>query len=258
MDGKLTDYNIALKRILGLDRNEDIRGMDVLNYWMNPADRNIYIEKLLENGFIEDFELMGKRHDGATIIIQVNSRLIYDKKGKPLRIEGSFLDVSTRKQAEVALKKAYNECEDKVEKRTIELKELNTALTVLLRKSDKDRVELEEKILLNIKELIIPILRKLATSQLDDKQRSYINTIETNLNNIISPFSRVLSSKYSSLTPKEIQIAKLIKEGKTSKEIAELIASNKNAIEFHRKNLTRKLGLRNTKINLRTHLQSLN
>jgi len=68
----------------------------------------------------------------------------------------------------------------------------------------------------------------------------------------------VLSSKYSSLTPKEIQIAKLIKEGKTSKEIAELIASNKNAIEFHRKNLRRKLGLRNTKINLRTHLQSLN
>ena len=130
--------------------------------------------------------------------------------------------------------------------------------SLMFRKSDKDRVELEEKILLNIKELIIPILRKLATSQLDDKQRSYINTIETNLNNIISPFSRVLSSKYSSLTPKEIQIAKLIKEGKTSKEIAELIASNKNAIEFHRKNLRRKLGLRNTKINLRTHLQSLN
>ena len=66
-----------------------------------------------------------------------------------------------------------------------------------------------------------------------------------------------MGSKYSNLTPKEIQVAGLVKEGKTTKEIAELMISTTDAIEFHRKSLRKKLGLKNTKSNLRSYLLSL-
>jgi len=92
---------------------------------------------------------------------------------------------------------------------------------------------------------------------MDDRQMGLLSIIVSNLEDIIAPFSRQLSSKFSNLTPKEIQVAGLVKEGKTTKEIAELLVSTPDAIEFHRKNLRKKLGLRNTKSNLRSYLLSL-
>jgi DNA-binding NarL/FixJ family response regulator len=74
---------------------------------------------------------------------------------------------------------------------------------------------------------------------------------------IISPFAQKLSLKFLNLTQKEIQIANLIKEGKTTKEIARFMDLSKFAIDTHRAHLRSKLGLTNKKANLRTCLSSL-
>jgi DNA-binding CsgD family transcriptional regulator len=83
-----------------------------------------------------------------------------------------------------------------------------------------------------------------------------VNIIKSNINDLISPLASNLSSKYFSLTPSEIQIADLIKHGKTSKEIALMLNVSPKAVSFHRGNLRKKLGLLNKKINLRTYLQT--
>ncbi|MGD1986284.1 MAG: helix-turn-helix transcriptional regulator, partial [Desulfobacterales bacterium] len=80
--------------------------------------------------------------------------------------------------------------------------------------------------------------------------------MESNLENIISPFISKLSSKYFNFTPMEIKVANLVKEGKTNNEIAELLCLSKNTILFHRHNIRGKLQLKNKKINLRSHLLS--
>ena len=98
---------------------------------------------------------------------------------------------------------------------------------------------------------------KLKESNVSEKQKIYINVIELHLKEIISPFTRRLASKYVNLTPAEIQIATLIKQGKTTKDIADLLNLSLRTINFHRENIRDKLGLKNEKVNLRSHLMTL-
>jgi len=147
--------------------------------------------------------------------------------------------------------------EAELQVQTKEVQEVNSALRVLLKRRDEDKRELEEKVLFNMKELALPYLEKLKTSGLDGRQISYLSILESNLEEIISPFSYSLSSRYLNLTPAEIQVANLIKQGKTAKEIAEFLNLSDRTIGFHRANIREKIGIKNEKANLRAHLLSL-
>jgi len=162
-------------------------------------------------------------------------------------------DITERKRAEEALKKRDRDLE--VKSRNLE--EMNTALKVLLKQREKDKDELEKNILSNVKQLVMPYMEKLKKSRLRDKEADYVSILESNLKDIVSSFSNKLSAKYLNLTPKEIQIANLIKEGKTTKEIAEILYISTGTIEFHRNNIRIKLGLKNKKANMRSHLLTL-
>ena len=176
----------------------------------------------------------------------------------PIKVYGRELlysiihDITKRKQAELSLTKRRKELQNK----SHELVEVNAALKVLLKNRDEDKKDLENKIVANLKKIVFPYVEKLYNSQLNDRQMVYLNIIKSNLVDIIAPFLHQLSSKYSDLTPSEIQVAGLVKDGKTTKEIAELLNSSTDAIDFHRHNLRKKLGLRKTKTNLRSFLLS--
>jgi DNA-binding CsgD family transcriptional regulator/signal transduction protein with GAF and PtsI domain len=137
------------------------------------------------------------------------------------------------------------------------IEETNSALKVLLRQREADKSELEENVLSNVKEHIEPFLEKLKDCGLSEKQKAYVDILESHLKNIISPFSRRISCQYLNLTPAEIQIAKLVKQGRSTKEIAGLLNLSPRTISFHRENIRHKLGIKNQKANLTSHLQSL-
>ena len=84
-----------------------------------------------------------------------------------------------------------------------------------------------------------------------------INLIEFSLRDLMSPAVTRLSSAFVHLTPMEIQIAKLISQGRRTKEIAELLSLSAKTIEYYRENLREKLGLKNKRINLQSYLNSL-
>jgi DNA-binding NarL/FixJ family response regulator len=144
-----------------------------------------------------------------------------------------------------------------LEAKTSELEELNSALKVLLKKRDQDKAELEDQVLLNFKELVIPYVEKLKNHRLDDKQKIYLGMLESNLRNIVSPFAHKLCSTYTCLTPTEIRTAHLVKDGRTTKEIAELLNSSIRTIESHRLSIRAKMGLKNKRTNLRSYLLSM-
>ena len=124
-------------------------------------------------------------------------------------------------------------------------------------KKEINKQELEENYIYNVRNLILPYIEKLKNPPPPSAQKFYIEIIEANLNEIVSPFARQLSSNYFNLTPTEIRVANLIKKDKTSKEIAASFNISESAIIYHRHNIRKKLGFHNKKINLKTYLQSL-
>jgi CheY-like chemotaxis protein/DNA-binding CsgD family transcriptional regulator len=144
-----------------------------------------------------------------------------------------------------------------VAERTRELEESNAALKVLLRRREEDRIELEESILANVRSLVMPYVQKLSKSMLSPDHLVFVGIIESHLKEITSPFLRSLSRQFMKLTPTEIRIADFVREGRTTKEIAELLCVSEKAVIFHRQNVRTKLGLKSRKVNLRSYLSSL-
>lgn len=253
-EGNFIDANPAALNMLGYNREEitsqnfaSIISQDQLPKAFKALEE---IKKTGSQQGLTEFKLKHKNDKFA--YIETKASLIYHD-GEPYAIQGIGRDISERKRAEEALIKREKELEIK----TRNLEELNTALKVLLKKRDEDKKELEDKVLLNVKRLVFPYLERLQMSGLDERQKTYASILESNLNEIISPFSQSLSSRYVSLTPMEIEIANLIKQGKTTKEIANLLSLSGKTIEVHRKNIRKKIGINNKKANLRSHLLSI-
>ena len=171
----------------------------------------------------------------------------------PMRAVISHENITALKLAEEALKVQ----EQDLEAQRKNLEEANTALKVLLKQREEDRVALENRILRNIKDLISPYVAKLKDKNLKSGERTLIDIIDSNLKDIASPLLQRLTTAKIILTPQEIQVASLVKEGKSSKEIADVLNVSTTTISFHRKNLRKKLGLDNTRKNLRAYLISM-
>ena len=155
---------------------------------------------------------------------------------------------------EIAIRKKV---EENLNAQTINLEEANTALKIILKRREADKVELEDKVLANINELVNPYLDKLQKGRLTEKQQAYLKVLKSNIDDIISPFAHNLSSKFLQLTPTEIQVTNLIKQGKTTKAIAELMNLALSTVNFHRDNIRVKFGIKNKKANLRSYLLSI-
>jgi DNA-binding CsgD family transcriptional regulator len=167
------------------------------------------------------------------------------------------LDITDRKIAEQRVLDAKKNLEKKVRERTHELEEMNTALKILLKKKDEDRLDIEEKIFSNYKLLISPVAQLLKNKLTCKDQQDIMAILETNLDDILSPFSKKLSDPMINLTPAEIQVADLIKFGKTNKEISEILMNSIHTVASHRENIRKKLNIKHKKVNLRSFLRSL-
>jgi PAS domain S-box-containing protein len=272
-DEKYTYASPSVKRLLGYTSKEihSLRVIDVLTAESYERQRN-EMQEALVSGRRDPaiLELEAVHKNGRTVPIETHANFILDEQGVPVEIQGVARDISDRKRAREEVRKAQEELENQVEERTADLRkakeeleaqrnkleEMNIALGVLLEKRRQEKAELEETVYFNIKQLIIPYLEKLKKTSLDYMQATIAQILQSNLDEVVSPFSRRLTSKQLSLTPGEIKVAALVKQGRTSKEIAGLMDVSTRTIEAHRMNIRKKIWIKNKKNNLRTHLLS--
>ena len=214
--------------------------------------RETFVKALkTDKSYVREYRIKTKSED--ILWIQERAMIVCDDKGEIDYLSGVFFDVTEQKKAPEALRKS----EAELLKKSRHLEEVNAALNILLKRREEDKNDFEENILANVKELILPYVEKLKNSRLHSEQMTLVGILESNMKEIFSPFVTKLSSRFLSLTPSEIKVASLIKDGKTSKEIAALLLASENTIRSHRFHIRSKLDLKNKKINLRSYLRSI-
>jgi PAS domain S-box-containing protein len=253
--GHMLKVNKAMCAMTGYSEKE-LLGKTFEDISPRSRDRTAYppmIKNLLKGRGTLNHETEYKKKDGTVFPVEVNVSSLLDRTGNVTGTVSTIRDVTARKSSEALLRRRESELEE----RNKNLEEVNTALKVLLQKREEDRRALEANMLFNVTRLIHPYLEKIRPLCTGDRMRLYLEIIENNLKEIISPFSTTLSATALKLTLTEIQVANHIKTGLATVEIARLMGISPGTVEFHRKNIRRKLGLQKTETNLRAYLKSL-
>lgn len=260
-----------------------------------PGWRDAYLDALKKSGRTgetQSLELQLVSADASGTWVWVEIQANRDETGVVNHWRMTLVDISDKKKVEEALAKAGRDLEIQVKNRTAELsranqklqreiashelaqrallqkskalednmlglEEANIALKVLLKERENERHALEEKVVCNINAHTRPHLDKLASGNLNKRQQTLLGAVKSGLDDIASPLSRRFIIASGHFTPTESQVANLIRQGRTTKEIADLMCVATSTVDFHRLNIRRKFGLTNKRVNLQSHLKSL-
>lgn len=260
-DGTIIDINPRVEQLFGHTREETIgkKIYDFLPLLPEEWQKLIGYTRAVLTGKSDKtrrWEFQAIDRSGEKVYLEANPQLL-KRNGKIVGIFAIFRDISQRKHEEELLLKTTEQLDKLLQERTSDMAELDTALKVMLKRIEGIKTEIRDQIMFNVTEFVLPYVEKLKKTSLSDIQRTYLDSLEKNLNDITAPILRGVSAKYLRLTPTEIQVANLIKQGKNTKEVAGTLFMSARTIETHRYNIRNKLGLKGKKLNLRTYLASL-
>jgi len=135
------------------------------------------------------------------------------------------------------------------------LQDANAALHDSLVQSQKEKNKLGVSIQAKIDKIIIPILFALQ-AEMNPGQQEYLELLKKNLADIVTPFVEGSREVIDKLSPVELQICNMIKNGFSSKEIANIRGISPATVNRHRESIRRKLDLTNRKVNLTSYLNN--
>ncbi len=142
----------------------------------------------------------------------------------------------------------------KIEREALERK--NIALGEIMDRIDSEKDALKRQLVTNVEQAIIPTLVRLKQSS-KPFQKPIFEMLEKDLREIASPFLDTLKKDQIKLSPRELEVCRLIKNGMTSKEIAEALNLSLLTVYKYRDLIRKKLGLVKDGTNLQTYLRSL-
>ncbi|MBI5846030.1 MAG: PAS domain S-box protein [Deltaproteobacteria bacterium] len=249
--GRLLMANNAFFRAMGKEPEDLLgKGLADIALWKNNEERKHALDGLKREKKVKNLEFTApfRGEDRAFLF-----------SGEVIHLHGEPHVVATIKEV-AEVRRAVNTLADKeveLEVKVRQLQEVNEALRQILAQNKEDGKKFEQRIVANVEDLVLPYVRRLKGTSLDVDQKVYVNVIESNLSELVAPFMRQIGNKHANLTPREIEVANMVRMGASSKEISKLLDISKRAVEFHRDSLRKKLNLKKSKRNLRAYLASI-
>lgn len=139
---------------------------------------------------------------------------------------------------------AQTTLEKGLRRKRAEVEGMNLALRNVVRSTEQEKKRIREQVLAEIREDLLPALDRLAQEDSVELRTTLRNLIHDRIHEMTAGASKGMSPLLLKLTPREIEICKLVRLGSGTKDIAELLNASFETIQTHRKNIRRKLGLR--------------
>ena len=240
----ITEANDAMARMYGLNKGRDVIGRPLSSFMLPSDKKNVRaISTLVREKFcVKNVVTHEQRADGV-ICMFLNNATPSFHNGTLLYFWGSSLEVTELIATKEELKRS-----------NLELEQKNLALKELIAQINLDKESLKDQVMYNVKHVLLPSLEKIKLNKGDAR---FIEQFRLDLANLTSTFGRTLFQGREKLTPREIEVCRLVKNGITNKEIAEILNISLHTVEKHRRMTRKKLGLNHTRINLQTYLASM-
>ena len=231
------------------------------DYLQKPCDIDELLDKARRNFERQDMLLrlheqnVQLRHEIAARK-SIERRLSESHATLEEKVEQRTAELSTVvKELEAALERLVAR-ERELEANNLEVSEINSALSAMLKRRDREHKDLRKEIAQKTVEMVLPLIKK-AESRASGSVKNYLETARENLLDTFSEHPQDSVFVTAKLAPRELQVVHYIRQDKSSKEIAELLQLTVSTVDSYRENIRKKLRIKNKKINLKKFITSI-
>lgn len=268
LEKKVVRVNGAFSRMTGYG-NDEVVGRPIQSFFGAVRDNDDFFSVLWSTLSSEHYwqgELCDFHKNGENSPVFMTIATVPGDQGQVAHYVASFIDIKVQKEAESLLRNRHLHLEKRVVQTVAELGQLkeetedaNSALKAMIKLRESETLEAKRSLLLELEQEIMPFLGKLKKISSNPKQMRLLDALEANLQRLVASYGCIMgvASVYRNLTPKEIQVASMVREGFSTKVIAMTLSISPETVSIHRKNIRKKLGLGTKAENLRSYLVTL-
>lgn len=248
---QILQANLKASDLLGVPVDQLV-GEDIVTFFA-PEDQSKVVKyykqvKLKPN--ISSLKSNNQAPIGLYVDLQSEAQVNQPKGG--ILYKTILIDCSER----IKMQQKLNDYQMELESNVMELNKKNTALNEILSQFETGKARIEKAVTFNAKKLLLPLINRLRKKE-DNKTIAMFELLEKNVKQIGAEFGLKISEGLTELSPQEILICNMIREGFGSKEIASSFNISLKTVETHRRNIRKKLSLSNKEVNLATYLNSI-
>jgi PAS domain S-box-containing protein len=249
-DGRFVEVNDGFELLTGYERSEIIGKSSLdLNLWVDPSARKRLKDIVETDKHAKDFEADFRLSNGKVRHCLVSAEIVH-LEDKPCVLM-VVKDVTVFKRRDRHLR----ETTERLRREHEEVKRKNTALSEVLKHLEHDKAAFRHEVSASLENLIRPLIQRLedGTHPLAPHD---IDRVRSGLIRILGEEIDDFQNNLARLTPRELDISEMIKNGLSSKEIAANLGLSTETVHKHRQSIRKKLQIDRSGVSLASYLRT--
>src|SRR5688572_18985788 len=248
-DGEILEVNEGFEQISGYSREQIVGKSTIeLGIWRDTSRRKQLIDELRVKGSVREYPIDIVTRSGEERACVVSAEML-EIAGK-LCVLAVTRDITEQREAEEKLR----DLSETLRREQVDFVRKNVALNEVLQHIEREKQSYRHEIASNVDNLLRPMLRKLREQGRLDRRE--VDLLQRGLDEVTGRDIDQFKNNVRKLTPRELDILEMIRNGRSSKQIAEALDLSSQTVHKHRQSIRRKLQIDHREINLATYLRS--